>query len=337
MSELRRDPIIGRWVFVETKENSWVPQDYEVEQHPIKQAAVCQLCPGKEQQTPPEVAAVRSNGSESNTSDWIARVVPNKFPALKIEGNIDKRGEGIYDFSNGVGAHEVLVETPNHNQINLADFKIEDIINVIKLYQDRSLNLAKDKRFKYILIFKNYGESAGASIEHAHSQIIALPMVPKYVLEALEGYTNYYSFRGRCVYCDMIQQEYQNEERIITENESFISFCPYAPRYPFECWIIPKEHNHEFRLLSDEDCFLLAKILKEVLSRIKEALSDPSYNFYIHVAPVNCGGPKNYHWHIEILPQLARVAGFEWGTGFYVIRTSPVVAAKHLRDVDLKI
>ncbi|MCK5214622.1 MAG: galactose-1-phosphate uridylyltransferase [Candidatus Omnitrophica bacterium] len=334
MSELRRDPIIGRWVFVETDESSWHPQDYEVAKRHINQAAVCQLCPGKEAQTPPEVAAVRNNGSPENSPNWLVRVVPNKFPALKIEGELEKRGEGIYDLSNGIGAHEVLIETPDHNLTNLADFKVEDIVNVIKLYQNRSLGLAKDKRFKYIMIFKNYGESAGASVEHAHSQIIALPMVPKYVLEALEGYTNYYSFRGRCVYCDMVEQEGQQKERIVAENESFISFCPYVPRYPFECWILPKEHASEFRLLSDDDTQYLARILKETLYRIKAALGDPSYNFYIHVAPVNCGGPKNYHWHIEILPQLTRVAGFEWGTGFYIIKTSPAVAASHLRKVD---
>ncbi|MCK5580974.1 MAG: galactose-1-phosphate uridylyltransferase [Candidatus Omnitrophica bacterium] len=330
MSELRRDPIADRWVVVKTKEDSLAPQDYLQEDHSSHQAAICQFCEGRENQTPQEVDVIRAEGTSANTPGWMTRVVPNKFPALTIEGDIGKRGIGLYDISNGIGAHEVLIETPEHGK-NFAEYSVEEISNVLRLYQRRALSLAKDKRFKYIMIFKNYGESAGASVEHEHSQIIALPMVPRYVIDELEGAKAYFQYRGRCVYCDMIQQEYEDKNRIVTENEHFIAFCPYVPRYTFESWIFPKEHESVFYSLQDEERLALAQILKDMLSRLKTCLADPSYNFYLHIAPLNHGNQESYHWHIEIVPQLTREAGFEWGTGFYVIHTSPDVAAEYLR------
>ena len=332
MAELRRDPIIGRWVIVETDENSLGVDAYEKESHSPYQAAICQFCAGRERQTPAEVDAIRFNGSPANTPGWVARVVPNKFPALKIEGDLDKRGMGIYDISNGVGAHEVVIETPDHNK-HLADLTTEEMACVIQLYQNRTVNLAKDRRFKYVMIFKNYGEAAGTSVEHAHSQIIALPMIPKYVLEELEGARAYYDSRGKCIYCDMIQQEYSEKVRIILENEMLVAFCPFVPRYPFENWILPKEHNSDFATMGDKERLALAGILKNILLRMKKVLADPPYNFYLHMAPVNHEKEKSYHWHIEIVPKLTREAGFEWGTGFYVIQTSPSVAARYLREI----
>jgi len=334
MAELRRDPVIGQWVIVNT-EDSWGPERYEKEDHAPKQEAVCQFCPGKEHQTPPEIEVLRAPGTKPNSPGWTVRVIPNKFPALRIEGNLDKRGIGIFDMSNGVGAHEVLIETPEHTK-NLADFSNEELLNVLRAYQSRCTQLAQDRRFKYIMVFKNFGESAGASLEHAHSQIIALPMVPKYVLEELEGARAYHDFRGRCVYCDVIHQEYEEKERIVTENENFICFCPFVPRYPFECWIFPKKHKSQFTEMSTEERVDLAKILKETLSRIKACLSDPSYNFYLHISPVNYEAQESFHWHIEIVPKLTRVAGFEWGTGFYVVRTDPGKAAEFLRKAEYK-
>jgi len=238
--------------------------------------------------------------------------------------------------SNGVGAHEIVIETPDHFK-KFSDFSVEEMANVIAKYQSRTIALANDNRFKYIMVFKNYGESAGASLEHAHSQIIALPMVPKDVLEELEGAQSYYDYRGRCVFCDIIHQEYQDKERLIVENGDFISFCSFTPRYPFESWILPKKHTSDFRHLSNDERYRLAEVFKDVLSKMKICLSDPSYNFYIHMTPVNYEHTASYHWHIEIVPKLTHVAGFEWGTGFYVVATDPAVAAKHLREVGIKV
>jgi len=330
MPELRRDPIIGQWVSVYT-EDSLGPQHYEGQDHTPRHEATCQFCPGREHQTPPEVDAIRPNGSGPNEPGWQVRVVPNKFPALKIEGDIEERREGLFDMSNGIGAHEVLIETPVHSK-NLADFSQKEVENVIKLYQSRLRDLTKDKRFKYIMIFKNYGESAGASVEHPHSQIIALPMIPKYVLEELEGAKAYHERHKRCVFCDIVEQEHKDQSRIVSENDDFIAFCPFVPRYAFEYWIMPKQHISKFAQMKEQGRRALASILKETLLRLKNCLSDPSYNYYLHIAPVNTKEKEEFHWHIEIIPKLTRTTGFEWGTGFYVVRTSPAAAADYLRQ-----
>ena len=331
MGELRRDPIVGRWAIIET-ENPAMPDSFLKEDQSRRHEATCQFCSGREHLTPPEIDVVRTPGSPPNAPGWSVRVVANKFPALMIEGELDKRGVGLFDMCNGIGAHEVVIETPDHHK-DLVDLSLEEICHVIQMYQNRYLGLAKDKRFKYILIFRNFGESAGTSVEHAHSQIIALPMIPKYVLEKIEGAANYSEYRGRCIFCDTIAQEKENKERIVTENEDFIAFCPFVPRYPFETWIFPKEHDLSFRKMTDHQQRNTARILKEMLLKMKAALNNPSYNFFIHLPPVNLGySQETFHWHIELIPQLTRVAGFEWGTGFYIIPTPPAMAAKFLRE-----
>jgi len=334
MAELRRDPIIGQWVVVAADDESVGPDSYDKVDQTRTQQAVCQFCEGREEQTPPEVECLRGEGSEANTPGWSVRVIPNRFPALRIEGDLDKRGIGLYDVSNGIGAHEILVETKDHDR-DLADLSVEEITDVIRLYQNRLLNLAKDKRFKYIMIFKNYGKSAGASVEHAHSQIIALPMVPHSVQAELDGSHNYFSFRGRCVYCDIIQQEVTDKKRIVIANDTFMAFCPFVVRYPFECWILPKEHEPNFCSLGDETRRQLAMVLKEMLVRMQACLAQCSYNFYLHTMPVHYKEPENFHWHIEIVPQITREEGYEWATGLHTVRTSPAAAAGFLRDVKI--
>ncbi len=331
MAEFRRDPVVGRWVIVNT-DDSQGPESFEKEDHVMKQEAICQFCSGRENQTPPEIEAVRPMGTSPNSPGWSVRVVANKFPALRIEGDLNRRGIGIFDMSNGIGAHEVLIETPVHTK-SLADFSNVEVLEVIRKYKSRSLSLAGDRRFKYILIFKNHGESAGASLEHGHSQIIALPMVPKHVLEELEGGKQYFGYRGRCIFCDMIEQEYKEKDRIVTENKDFLVMCPFASRYPFENWIIPKKHMANFTDISVDQEYSLACILKEALFRLKTCLSNPAYNFFLHTAPIHYPNHESYHWHIEIVPILTRVAGFEWGTGFHIVPTAPKNAATYLKGI----
>jgi UDPglucose--hexose-1-phosphate uridylyltransferase len=313
-------------------EDSLSPEQYEKEDQTPRHAATCQFCPGREHQTPREVDAIRPVGSPPNSSGWQARVVPNKFPALKIEGNFDLRKQGIFDSANGIGAHEVLIESPSHEK-NLADFTREEVAGVVKLYQRRLRDLTGDRRFKYIIIFKNSGESAGTSVEHAHSQIIALPMIPQYVFEELEGVKAYYQWNQRCVFCDIIEQEHKDQSRVISENDDFIAFCPFVSRYSFEYWILPKYHLSNFADLDERGRYTLADILRETLARLKNCLSNPSYNYYLHVAPVNAEKNEDFHWHIEVVPKLTRTSGFEWGTGFDVASTSPEAAAGYLRNV----
>ncbi|KPK40173.1 MAG: galactose-1-phosphate uridylyltransferase [Omnitrophica WOR_2 bacterium SM23_29] len=330
MAELRRDPITGRWVIIETDKikNS---SDYHVEQRP-KKGGVCPFCPGNEHMTPPEIEAHREGEVKPNAPGWHTRVIPNKFPALRVEGNIDRVGVGMYDIMNGIGAHEVIVENPDHNK-ELCDATDLDVERVIWAYRNRSLDLRRDKRFKYILIFKNYGITAGATLEHPHSQLIALPIVPKRVKEELHWSEQYYGYRERCVFCDIIHQEMDERIRIITENKSFIAFAPFVSRFPFEISIFPKMHNADFSYIHKEEIFDLARILREALLRIKTALKDPSYNYIIHTSPIETRERVDYHWHIEIMPKLGKIAGFEWGTGFYINQTPPEIAAEALRKV----
>ncbi|UCB56640.1 MAG: galactose-1-phosphate uridylyltransferase [Candidatus Omnitrophota bacterium] len=332
MDQLRKDPITGRWVIVFT-DKPRRPKDFEIEAD-RKGTGPCPFCYGHEGMTPPEIQAHREGATSPNSPGWSTRVVPNKFPALKIEGDLNRQGLGMFDMSNGVGAHEVIIETPDHNK-TLADLMDHEVEKVIWAYRDRSVDLHGDKRFRYIMLFKNQGYSAGASLSHSHSQLIALPMVPKNVREELIGSTTYYEYRERCIFCDMISQETGEKERVICENSRFMAFAPFASRFPFEVWILPKEHHSDFSLIRTEDVIELARILKEVLLRIKYALGDPPYNFIIHTAPIEQKEREDYHWHIEIMPKLMRIAGFEWGSGFYINPTPAEIAAQYLREANL--
>jgi len=330
VAELRRDPIVGRWVIVETDRPN-TPADYACETHTQK-GGLCPFCYGNEGLTPTEIDSDRDLNTQANTPGWQVRVVPNKFPALKIEGGLDRKGLGVYDMSNGIGAHEVLVETPYHDK-DLPDLMNEEIEKIISMCCRRSLDLVKDKRFKYILIFKNYGPAAGASLEHPHTQIIALPMVPKNAIEELKGAEAYFEFRERCIFCDMIRQELEEKERIIAQNAHFLAFCPFVSRFPFEIWIMPKQHRGYFSHLAPEEIPYLAAILKDTITRVKNVFGNLSYNFIVHSSPANGDtGNESYHWHIEFMPKLMRVAGFEWGSGFYLVPTPPELAAQYLRE-----
>jgi UDPglucose--hexose-1-phosphate uridylyltransferase len=333
MPELRRDPIVGRWVIIDDTDPK-KPEDFPVEPHRYDDPSHCPFCYGNEQMTPPEISAFRFDKTPPNGPGWQVRVVPNKFPALQIEGELDRRGIGMLDLSNGIGAHEVIVETPYHNK-DVPDLELAEVEKILEMYVVRSKDLEKDKRFKYIMIFKNYGAAAGATLDHNHSQLIALPMVPKNVLEEITGSMHYYEFKERCIFCDLIRQEIQEKERIIAQNNSFISFCPFVPRFPFEMWIAPKSHKLSYCDISKEEITELAGILKESLTRMRVALNDPSYNFIIHTSPINETDKPGYHWHIEIMPRLSRIAGFEWGTGFYAVPTPPEVAIKYLRNAKI--
>ena len=334
MSELRRDPITGRWNIFNTDEPLG-PDGFEVERHEPS-GATCPFCAGNEHLTPPEIYAIRPSTSRANGPGWQLRAVPNKFPALRIEGELGRRGLGLFDLSNGLGAHEVIIETPDHTK-QMADLTLQELEQVCGAFKARSLDLRGDRRLKYTLIFKNFGRSAGASLEHTHSQLIALPIVPKRVLEELKGAARYFEFRERCPFCDMIQQELKDDERIICENKGFLAFCPYVSSFPFEIWVLPKTHSSDFAAIAQEPMRDLVRILKEVLVRVRMALSDPPYNFIIQTSPIEPREREEYHWHLELSPKLTRLAGFEWGTGFYINPTPPELAAKVLREVSLPV
>jgi len=331
--ELRKDPIIGRWVIIST-ERGKRPSDFSGTPKRRKEAKLCPFCPGNESATPPEILAYRPDSSEPNKPGWTLRVISNKYPALRIEGDLNREGVGIFDKMNGVGAHEVIIETPDHKS-DLVDLDVKQVEALIWAYRARAIDLKKDPRFRYILIFKNQGESAGASLEHAHSQLIATPIVPKRVAEEVEGASKYYEYKERCVFCDAIRQEIADGERVVIQNDAFIFLEPFAPRFPFETWILPKKHRPAFETIKKDEIPLLASILLETLRRLAKALNNPPYNYVLHTSPVDDGYAEEYHWHIEIMPKLTRVAGFEWGTGFYINPTTPEDAARYLKEIEI--
>ena len=332
MPELRRDPILGRWVIIAT-ERARRPSDFIRPANRLDKG-FCPFCPGNEESTPPEILAYRADGSRANGKGWSLRVVPNRYPALMIEGDLDREGHGIYDKMNGVGAHEVIIETPDHAQ-SLADLDVPALEAVLWAYRDRILDLQRDSRFRSILVFKNHGASAGASLEHSHSQLIALPVVPRVVTDEMEGARRIYADKERCVFCDIINQDKRDGERVVFENDGAIAVCPWAARSPFETWLLPKQHGSHFEALSRAQARTMAEALRQVLRRLDLALEKPAYNFIIHTAPLLERGLPHYHWHIEIMPTLTQVAGFEWGSGFHINPTPPEEAAAFLRKLEV--
>ncbi|MBI5528840.1 MAG: galactose-1-phosphate uridylyltransferase [Deltaproteobacteria bacterium] len=332
MPELRKDPVIGRWVIIAT-ERAKRPTDFKIKRDP-PHGGFCPFCPGNEEKTPPEVLAYRENGTGANGPGWSLRVVPNKFPALMIEGGLQREGEGIYDKMNGVGAHEVIIENPDHAK-TLADLTDAQVESVVWAYRDRIVDLRKDARFRYALIFKNHGEAAGASLEHSHSQLIALPIVPRYVSEEIFGAREYFNFKERCIFCDIVRQERGDRRRVVYENDDFITVSPYAPKFPFETWILPKAHQSSFEDGQVREYQNLAKALRITLRKLNAALDRPPYNFIVHTSPLNEKNLPYYHWHVEIMPTLTKVAGFEWGSGFYINPTPPEESADHLHRMEV--
>jgi UDPglucose--hexose-1-phosphate uridylyltransferase len=332
MPEFRKDPVNGRWVIIAT-ERAKRPAAFVMEKHP-RQEGFCPFCAGNEIQTPEEVLAYRSPTSSRNAPGWWVRVVPNKFPALVAGEPVKRSGDGMYDRINGMGVHEVVIETPDHLG-HIGDMDPWQVEEILWAYRDRTIEMRKDPRLEYVMIFKNHQREAGASLDHPHSQIIATPIVPKRVQEELDGAQRYYEYKERCVFCDMIAQEYKDRVRLIHESEHFIAFLPYASRFPFETWILPKRHESAFENSSSQMYADLAKALKNLLSRADRVLDNPAYNLVIHTSPVQDPTNDHYHWHIEFMPKLTKTAGFEWGTGFYINPTPPEEAARFLREADV--
>ena len=341
MPELRKDPVIGRWVIIST-ERAKRPEHFASREAFLPQEGNCPFCEGHEAETPPEIYAVRPHGTPANSPGWQLRVVSSISPFLRVEGNLERRGKGLYDLMNGIGAHERIIETSRH-VANMADLPKEQIARVISAYIDRINDLEKDKRLKYVLVFKNHGWSAGAgNINHTRSQLIATPVNPKRVKEELSGARQYYEYHERCIFCDIVSQETESGSRVILDGDGFLVITPFAARFPFEVWILPKRHSADFTSLQQNEREALAGVLKKTLSKIKKGLNDPAYNYVIHTAPFRRQKTgywrtidNDYHWHIEIMPRLTRIAGFEWGTGFYICPISPEDSAAFLREVEV--
>lgn len=332
MPELRKDPISGRWVIISI-ERGKRPSDFISPSQRRRAGGFCPFCPGNEHTTTPEIIAFRPASTSPNSEGWTLRVVPNKFPALQIQGELSKKGEGVFDQMNGVGAHEVIIETPDH-QLSLSTMPLRAVEDVLWAYFFRLSDLKKDFRLKYVLIFKNEGEIAGSSLEHTHSQLIALPIVPKIVKEEMESSKKYYENKERCIFCDIINQELSADKRVIYENDKYLSISPFAPREPFETWILPKQHESSFSP-SEKSFSSLSEILQRTLRQLDRVLDTPPYNFIIHTSPFKEEINDYYHWHIELVPKLTKTAGFEWGSGFYINPTPPEEATKYMKEAKI--
>lgn len=334
MPELRKDPITGRWVII-APDRAKRPSDFDSAPNSSAQE-FCPFCEGNESACPNEILSYRHHGSVPNQRGWRVRCVPNKFPALKIEGQLESRGVGMYDVMQGVGAHEVIIDCPQH-ETRFSQLPASNIREVLWMYHDRLVDLKRDKRLVHPMVFKNQGSAAGASLEHAHSQLIVTPVVPITVAEEMRGAREFHGWRGRCIYCDMIRQELDDQHRIVLDSPNFVVFCPFASRFPFETWILPKRHSSHYETVQEPDVDELSHVLKTTLQKLEVALDNPPYNYILHTAPFHADNfdLKAYHWHLEIIPRLTGVAGFEWGSGFYINSVPPEEAGEFLRKTEI--
>ena len=333
LHELRKDPLLGRWVAV--LNNPKAPADYIVRQEPDGEVG-CIFCAGRERETSPAIMALEQ---DIHGKGWATRVIPNFTPVFQVEGELSRRGDGMYDKMNGIGANEIIIESPEHS-LRPEDKGLEQMIKVIRTYRERMIDLEKDPRLRYTLIYKNSGKEAGAVNSHPLSHLASTPVIPKRVKEELDGAKEYFAYKERCIFCDIIREELRVGSRVILETRHFISFCPYASKFPFESWIVPKRHRCAFQDVGMEEVEDLALILSSMLKKLRASFNGLSFNYFIHSAPNRIPRKdhwhtlgEDFHWHLEIMPRLLRTSGFEWGSGFYILPTSPEQASKYLREV----
>ncbi|OGR68841.1 MAG: galactose-1-phosphate uridylyltransferase [Elusimicrobia bacterium GWC2_61_19] len=320
MPEIRKDPVFGRWVII-ASERGLRPNEFRLGSGPETGGYICPFCAGNEALTPPEIYSLTGEKGQ-----WRLRVVRNKYPALEDSGSAENRRSGIYDRMDGMGFHEVVIETPEHGR-QLETMPTEAVADVVRTFMLRVSAIKKDPRIKYVMIFKNHGRNAGASLLHPHSQIIAMPMAPLRVMQEIDGAADYHQERGTCVFCDIVKEEMAFKRRVVAENADFLAVTPYASRFSFETWILPRRHASHFEEMPAEQAVTLAEVIKTALGKLSVSLPDLSYNLIVHTMPVQEPSAEHYHWHIEIMPKLSHVAGFEWGTGFYINTVSPEDAA----------
>jgi UDPglucose--hexose-1-phosphate uridylyltransferase len=338
MSELRFCPVKHQWTIVAPERGRRTGEGVLSDTSKPIDATEDPFARGNEAQTAAEILRLPEGENE-----WQVRVFANSYPALRVEGEVVRGAVGLNDTVSGVGAHEVIVETPEPGK-ELADLSVDQVQLVLEAYRARLIDLHRDPRLRHVLIFKNKGAEAGASVNHAHSQLIATPIIPTLVVRELNSCREHFSRRERCLFCDLIRQEQRLAERICIEDDHFIAIAPFAAASPFETWILPREHHHDFAQSRDEELHALATILRDFLRRVRALLADPPYNLVLHTAPNSHPRPghpdfwstieHDYHWHFECAPRTSRLAGFEWGSGFTINPTAPEEAARLLSETD---
>lgn len=329
MSELRQDPLTRRWAVIAPERNNQPIENNQIEK---LKSSFCPFCPGNEDETLPEILAVRKSGG-SNSPGWEIRVIPNRFPILRIEGDLNKEAEGPYSKMDGIGAHEIIIESPDHSQ-DLHQLSFDQVRLILSVSKERMIDLGRDKRFRYVLLFKNFGTAAGTLLEHPHIQLNAFPIIPFEPELELQCCRDHFEHHKRCLLCDIIRYESLVASRIIVADQHFIAFCPFASRFPYEIMIMPQLSYHQafFTEIGDLPMKALVSVLQLVLKKLESTPDFPHYNLVLHMAPYGGTIKLDYHWHIHILPRLTKIAGFELGAQFFINPVYPELAAKQLRE-----
>jgi UDPglucose--hexose-1-phosphate uridylyltransferase len=329
-TEIRRDPITGRSVVIDRapfkRRDDFDLQPVRLEDPP----AACPFCEGREADAGSEILAWREGGP-ANVPGWSVRVVPNRHPLLRIEGGTDVRADGLFETRDGLGAHEVIVETPLHDQ-PLQALEVDRLWRVLWAWRTRLQDLKRDSRFASVVIFKNHGRAAGARLDHAHSQLVAYPILPAALADKVHSVKRHLDATGRCLFCDVIADELADRRRIVCEQDAILAIAPFASRVPFETWLMPRLHEPRFEETADSTLESLATTIRAVLSGIDWALERPAYNLVLHSAPLAGEADRGFHWHLEILPRVTRHSGLEWGSGMHRNPVAPEEAARVLRE-----
>jgi UDPglucose--hexose-1-phosphate uridylyltransferase len=329
LTEFRKDITTNEWVIM-ARERVKRPIDFEISKNKkiVKNYIDdCPFCLGNERLTPPAIKIYKDN---SKSSIWKIRVIPNMFPAVSSEEGLESNLiNNYFETISGYGFHKVIIESPFHD-VTFTSMDYSELKSIIYSYRDMYKILSK-KPVKYIMIFKNHGASAGASIDHIHSQIIAIPIISEHLKRKFEIASNCFNRLNICIYCSMIKKELELEKRIIFKNDGFVAFHPYASLYPFEVWILPRYHKASFGNIEDVEVEEFAKILQEVLSKIDRALGQPDFNYFIETAPIDKEISNYLHWYLRIIPRIWNIGGFELGSGIYINTHIPEITAEYLR------
>jgi len=338
-NELRKDYLLDRWVVIATQ-RARRPTDFTKTQKPPTQTqntTTCPMCPGNEHMTPPAILIYQKTSegikktkdqNGKRTKNWQIRVIPNLYPAFTPPNKEKNQIKKTSNLAPAIGHHEVIIESPNHNE-HPADAKLPQLTLVINAYLDRLRTLSKKPYVKYVSIFRNHGLEAGASLSHAHSQVIATPFIPKTVEEEMKTSKKFYTKNKTCIFCDIIEKEHKSPRHIL-ENKHFTAFAPYASINPLEFWILPKNHRTTLLNMTQTELKTFAETLKTCLNALKTLVNDPPYNYGFHLA-ADKSAAKHYHWHLEVYPKLATWAGFEKSTGVYINTVTPETTAESLR------
>ncbi|NWF74950.1 MAG: galactose-1-phosphate uridylyltransferase [Nitrospirae bacterium] len=328
MSELRLNLITREWVIIST-ERTRKPKDF-IQKRDKKIfpefVDTCPFCPGNEHKTPPEIMRIQHNNK------WLIRVIPNKFAVLSHEGEKFRTNEGLKHLVNGVGRHEVIIETPVHNTM-IALMSVGDISNVLRVYKERFIELSNNPSVEHVIIFKNQGIASGTSMVHPHSQIIGTPVTPLQVRDRISEVRRHFDLTGECLMCVSLKDELNDGRRIILNSNHFVTFIPYAALSPFHIWIFPKRHQSAFGHLHEEEIADLACNLKTILSKLYFGLNNPDYNLVIRSEIIKNSGNEYFHWYISIVPRLVQASGFELGSGIYYNAAVPEEVAEFMRNV----